>query len=265
MPLINATAPDARFIYEAVDAAKSLLSTFNNFVDPQTLRYMPSSYYLFIIYSAVFLYKVIYSFSTSYPSSTYRTPVLPSPNIPQARSTTTMTEEERTFVRHMITQTIERLQKASMGANHMGSRYARLLQLLWRKPPKHPSKGHNQRQSQSTIDSRLNSSNNPNDASTASQNQQQFDPSNPNNFQTMGGGAGMPMAGNNQGGQGFSWLDLGATWNFATQNGIGDHSSSASTGDLQEEVGGLGELSPFDMSLLTDYSLLEGEGSGLIF
>jgi len=76
----------------------------------------------------------------------------------------------------------------------------------------------------------------------------------------------MPMAGNNQGGQGFSWLDLGATWNFATQNGIGDHSSSASTGDLQEgEVAGLGELSPFDMSLLTDYSLLEGEGSGLIF
>lgn len=77
----------------------------------------------------------------------------------------------------------------------------------------------------------------------------------------------MPMPGNNQGqgGQGFSWLDLGATWNFATQNGIGDHSSSASTGDLQEEVAGLGELSPFDMSLLTDYSLLEGEGGGLIF
>lgn len=58
MPLINASAPDARFIYEALDAAKSLLSTFNNFVDPETLRYMPSSYYLFIIYSAVFLYKV---------------------------------------------------------------------------------------------------------------------------------------------------------------------------------------------------------------
>jgi hypothetical protein len=177
-----------------------------------------------------------------------------------------MTEEERTFVRHMITQTIERLQKASMGVNHMGSRYARLLQLLWRKPPKHPSKGHNQRQGQSTIDTRLNPSTNPNDAPSASQTQQQpFDPSNPNNFPPMGGGAGMPLPGNNHGGQGFSWLDLGATWNFATQNGIGDHSSSASTGDLQEEVGGLGELSPFDMSLLTDYSLLEGEGGGLIF
>lgn len=182
-----------------------------------------------------------------------------------------MTEEERTFVRRMITQTIERLQKASMNVNHMGSRYARLLQLLWRKPPKHPSKGHNQRQGQSTIDSRINPSNNPNDPSSASQTQQQqqqFDPTNPNNFPPMaGGGAGMPMPGNNQGqgGQGFSWLDLGATWNFATQNGIGDHSSSGSTGDLQEEVGGLGELSPFDMSLLTDYSLLEGEGGGLIF
>jgi hypothetical protein len=174
-----------------------------------------------------------------------------------------MTEEERTFVRHMINQTIERLQKASMGANHMGSRYARLLQLLWRKPPKHPSKQGQNQQRPSTIDSRLQSGGgqNTNDPSSSAQNpnQQQFDPNNPNTFppnmNQMGPG----------GGQGFSWLDLGATWNFATQNGVGDHSSSASTGDLQDEVGGLGELSPFDMSLLTDYSLLEGEGGGLIF
>jgi len=55
---ITATAPDARFIYEALDAAKSILSTFNTYVDPETLRYMPSHYYLYIIYSAVFLYKV---------------------------------------------------------------------------------------------------------------------------------------------------------------------------------------------------------------
>jgi hypothetical protein len=66
IPLINATAPDARFIYEALDAAKSLLSTFNSFVDPDTLRCMPSSYYLFIIYSAVFLYKVCALFSLPY-------------------------------------------------------------------------------------------------------------------------------------------------------------------------------------------------------
>jgi hypothetical protein len=72
MPLISATAPDARFIYEAVDAAKSLLSTFNNFVDPQTLRYMPSSYYLFIIYSAVFLYKVNYPLLIFYLAKSFR-------------------------------------------------------------------------------------------------------------------------------------------------------------------------------------------------
>jgi hypothetical protein len=67
IPLINASAPDARFIYEAVDAAKSLLSIFNNFVGPETLRYMPSSYYLFIIYSTVFLYKVCCRSEFSWP------------------------------------------------------------------------------------------------------------------------------------------------------------------------------------------------------
>jgi len=65
------------------------------------------------------------------------------------------------------------------------------------------------------------------------------------------------------GGTGFSWLDLGATWNFATQNG--NNSSSGSTGDLQDEGLGINELSPFDMSLLTDYSLLEGDNPNLIF
>lgn len=57
-PSIDAATPDARFIYEAIDAAKSLLTRVNEFVGPETLRYMPCTYYLFIIYSAVFLYKV---------------------------------------------------------------------------------------------------------------------------------------------------------------------------------------------------------------
>lgn len=59
LPYISAAAPDARFIYESLDAAKSLLTTLNNFVDPEhCLRCMPSRFYLYIIYSAVFLYKV---------------------------------------------------------------------------------------------------------------------------------------------------------------------------------------------------------------
>ena len=85
MPLINASATDARFIYEALDAAQSLLRTLNGFVQPATLRYMPVSYYFFIVYSAVFLYK--------------------------ARATTTMAEDERANVRNMVNQTIDLLEK----------------------------------------------------------------------------------------------------------------------------------------------------------
>jgi hypothetical protein len=223
MPLINASAPDARFIYEAVDAAKSLLTTFNNFVDPETLRYMPSPSYLFIIYSAVFLYK--------------------------ARSTTTMTEDERIDVKRMINQTIERLQKASMGSNHMGSRYARLLTMLWRKAPKHtdPRGAHHQ-----TIDTRIQGQGppqDPNDPGLA-----KFDP----NQQFMGMNQrqmGLAPPGT------FSWLDLGATWNFATQN---NHSASASSADIDDASFDTG-MSPFNMNLLTDYSLLEGDNPNLIF
>jgi hypothetical protein len=37
-----ASLPDARFIYESVDAAKSLISIINSFVDAQNcLRYLP--------------------------------------------------------------------------------------------------------------------------------------------------------------------------------------------------------------------------------
>lgn len=215
LPLINASAPDARFIYEAVDAAKSLLSTFNNFVDPETLRYMPSSYYLFIIYSAVFLYK--------------------------ARSTTTMTEEERSGVRRMIDQTISRLQRASVGANHMGSRYARLIQLLWRKAPipadqrkrsfAQPTEGHSRQH-----------------YSDAYSLQPGFYPNQGNS-----GEMEFPSSGT------FSWLDLGATWNFATQN---NSISSGSPDDGMYETG----MSLLDMrGAMTDYSLLERDNPNLIF
>ncbi len=54
-----ASNPDARFIYEAIDAAKSLLATVNKFIDPvRCLHYLPLRYYTYIVYSSVFLYKV---------------------------------------------------------------------------------------------------------------------------------------------------------------------------------------------------------------
>lgn len=58
MPLIGAAATDARFIFEAIDAAKDLVTGCNEQITPEMLRYMPCQYYLYIVYSAVFLYKV---------------------------------------------------------------------------------------------------------------------------------------------------------------------------------------------------------------
>ncbi|KAK5168999.1 uncharacterized protein LTR77_006308 [Saxophila tyrrhenica] len=105
-----AATPDARFIYDSIDAAKSLLSTFNSFVDPcETFRFMPLRYYLYVIYSACFLYK--------------------------ARSTGVMAGDSRGTVRRMITDTVDRLQRASACSNDVGDRYSRLIKLLWRRPP----------------------------------------------------------------------------------------------------------------------------------
>lgn len=103
-----AATPDARFIYDSIDAAKSLLSTFNSFVDPyETFRFMPLRYYLYVIYSACFLYK----------------------------STGIMGGDSRGSVKRIITDTIDRLQKASACKNDVGERYSRLIKLLWRKHP----------------------------------------------------------------------------------------------------------------------------------
>lgn len=45
--------PDARFIFEALDGAKSLLVTVNNFLDPsESLRYMPLKYYLEALFTS---------------------------------------------------------------------------------------------------------------------------------------------------------------------------------------------------------------------
>ena len=60
-----ATLPDARFIYDSIDAAKAVLFTLKKFVDPeQTLRFLPLRFYLYIVHATVFLYKVRTLFSS---------------------------------------------------------------------------------------------------------------------------------------------------------------------------------------------------------
>ena len=99
---------DARFIYEGLDAAKSLLTTMNNFVDAErSLRYMPLRFYLYTIYAGVFLYR--------------------------ARTVGIMSPDEEVSVRRMIQQTVTKLEQASVSDSHPGRRYSQLLKLLWEK------------------------------------------------------------------------------------------------------------------------------------
>ncbi|KAJ4133431.1 hypothetical protein NW768_005016 [Fusarium equiseti] len=103
-----ASAPDARFIYESIDAANSILCTINSFIDPTTVfKYMPIKFYLYVIYAAVFLFKAIFAGA-----------IKPS----EARG-----------VRRAIYETISRLQKTSDNQQGLGQRYARSLKLLWLK------------------------------------------------------------------------------------------------------------------------------------
>ncbi|TQS37170.1 hypothetical protein Golomagni_02364 [Golovinomyces magnicellulatus] len=258
VPFINAAAPDARFIYEALDAAKSIICTFNDSVEPNILRHMPITIYLFIIYSAVFLYKV--------------------------RITTNLKDNERQKIRVMIQKTIELLQTNSNGPNHMGSRYARLLQMLWRKIPKRNERNdifvndasrsisvgavqfgnecviadsENLAIKSVSLDQKLNNlhSTTPNNLDNGLQT---------NRFQ--------PYFFSNPKATSFSWLDLDATWNFATKNNGGDDSSTGSICDFKYEItnisGTSGHHNPGEVNtgFLGGSKIFEGErGCGMIF
>ncbi|ETN46532.1 uncharacterized protein HMPREF1541_00717 [Cyphellophora europaea CBS 101466] len=103
-----ASMPDARFIFSSLAAAKAYLTLLSTQIDPaRHLRYLPLRYYLYGIYSAVFLYK--------------------------ARSFGVMDALEERQVRQLVYQTTEVLKRASVSAQDPGSRYARLLELLWLK------------------------------------------------------------------------------------------------------------------------------------
>lgn len=106
---------DARFIYEGLDAAKAILTTVNNFVDPeQSLRFMPLRYHLYLVHAGVFLYR--------------------------ARCTGVISGDEDRAIRAMINETVSRLQRSALGVEsgiqHPGSRYSQLLKLLWAKVPR---------------------------------------------------------------------------------------------------------------------------------
>ncbi|KAH7133782.1 hypothetical protein EDB81DRAFT_904038, partial [Dactylonectria macrodidyma] len=103
-----AGAPDARFIYESIDAAKSLLCISNDVIDPETeLKYMPLKFFLYVTYAAIYLLKAI-------PSGV-------------------ITASDATEIRCTVHETILRLQRASNSRQSPGQRYAQLLRPLWQK------------------------------------------------------------------------------------------------------------------------------------
>ncbi|KAJ5627682.1 Transcription factorfungi [Penicillium lividum] len=105
-----ASMQDSRFIYESVDAAKAYLTILVDSVDPERhLHFMPLRFYLYGIYSAVFLYK--------------------------ARSFGMMLPSEEAKVQGLVARTTEVLKQASAGPDDIGSRYSRLLELLWKAKP----------------------------------------------------------------------------------------------------------------------------------
>ena len=155
--------PDARFIFTSIEAAKQYLSIFNGYLDASILRYMPIRFYLYCIYSAVFLYK--------------------------ARSFGALRPVEEPDIGDMINATVNKLKLASSSPQDPGSRYARLLELLWQKS----------RPAQAPAETGLITQRSPNSITT---------PQSTGLSETSGPYTINPATG-------FSWLDLGATADFA--------------------------------------------------
>ncbi|KJY01426.1 transcription factor C6 like protein [Zymoseptoria brevis] len=175
---------DARFIYEGLDAAKSLLSMVNTFVDPEkSLRFMPLRYYLYAIYSGVFLYR--------------------------ARCVGVLASDEEQSVRRMIKETVSRLERSGIGTQHPGSRYAQLLKLLWEKVERKERRSfkpstaslHNPYRPNSMGGAGASSGRRPSSSAASAA----ITPNSPSTTEVMGD---------------FSWTDLDAIGNFAV-NGNG--------------------------------------------
>lgn len=229
-----AATPDARFIYDSVDAAKCILITFNSLVDPVlTFRYMPLRYYLYVIYSACFLYK--------------------------ARSTGVL-GGDRNSIKCMISDTVERLQNASACTNDVGDRYSKLIRLLWRKPPPKEvvaptsMSNHNNSNSNTYDPTQARAGGNANTSGTNTTGQFTNNTTDPQGHSQMHYNSnhqqqqsGMPLTALNT----FSWLDLQGVESFATSNNSISGSIMEGLDGFEESPGLVdGVFAPFNQSFL---------------
>ncbi|GME46312.1 C6 transcription factor [Neofusicoccum parvum] len=201
---------DARFIYEGLDAAKAILTTCNNFIDPEkALRFMPLRFFLYLVYSGVFLFR--------------------------AKIVGVIEGEEERGIRRMIDETIDRLQRSSVGTQHLGSRYSQLLKLLWEKADNHKPPGRSR-------GSHVGHRNHYGDAAGLSQ-------STPAATSQAGSGSmGESPMGNNANVEGigdFSWTDLNTIGEFAVSQGQLT-GMDVFGGFLPLEVGNVWDMGQFD-------------------
>ncbi|KAF6833231.1 hypothetical protein CMUS01_06637 [Colletotrichum musicola] len=99
-------SPDARNVYEAVDAAEALLKIAIEDIEPEKhLRYIPARFYLYEIHSAVFLFK--------------------------AHASGAISSEKHAQTAALMRRFINVLDTAATGADHIAAKYAKLLNGLW--------------------------------------------------------------------------------------------------------------------------------------
>ncbi|KAF7521833.1 hypothetical protein G7054_g12334 [Neopestalotiopsis clavispora] len=105
-PASAMASPDARHIYQALEAAEDLLKTVIEDIDPEKgLRFMPTRFYLYEIHSAVFIFK--------------------------ARVAGAISNENHEKFVEMMRRFVSSLNRATTGDRHIASRYSKLLQRLW--------------------------------------------------------------------------------------------------------------------------------------
>lgn len=197
-PLFSNVAgkPDARFIYESIDAANSLLSILNSFIDPVAgLKCMPLKYCLYVIYAAVFLFKV----KMPLPPA-YMYPYQDVDKLKQARLAGAISSDGDRGVRHAIHGTITQLQKTSNNPHSLGRRYATSLRLLWRKSCAKPS------------------------SKSMARSHPVAEPPTPTTMDQIGGHEGLPLPTVGKAAMdidplsGFSWRDLDSLGHFIASN-----------------------------------------------
>lgn len=172
-----------------------------------------------------------------------------------------MSNDEYADIRRMIDLTISRLAKSSTGANHMGDRYSRLVKLLWRKAPKNRDL-QSEPKFQSMADQMIPASL----TVPSEQGQSHGVPGNGDQANMQLGSNEQQQFGNGTTAGTFSWLDLGATWNFATQN----NSQNGSAGEPEDMWGDAGMANHnhagFDMNMTGNYGYLnDASQTNLLF